>query len=242
MSNNPAPKSESRRLVEYAHSRLRNEIISNRIPANSSISQVKLADELGVSRTPLREALRLLQHEGLAKVEANKKVTIAQVDLEDLDALYAMRIQQESLAVFCAAESATDEDRATSKTHLEAMFAAIQHDDIDAWSSAHRNFHLTMAEGLHERFQSSIARHFDHGERYRHIYLNWADVNWSQSSKDHNDIYEAFFEGNAAQVAALVAEHYGRTANSVMNIIDESYVPRLVPAAITMALSLRFIR
>ncbi|MFP3395999.1 GntR family transcriptional regulator [Brevibacterium sp. H602] len=241
MTRDLAAPGESRRLVEYAHARLREGIITNRIPANSSISQVKLADELGVSRTPLREALRLLQHEGLAKVEANKRVTISQVDPADLDALYAMRIQQESLAVFHATKQVSDQDRHRSERDLEMMFQAIQDDDIDAWSVAHRRFHLSMAQGLHARYDTSISRHFDHAERYRHIYLTDSDVNWSQSSRDHSAIFESFSAGDAARVAEQVAEHYGRTATSVMRSIDPDYKPALVPSAINMALSLRFI-
>ena len=241
MSQGIAAPGENRRLVEYAYSRLRGEIISNRIPANSSISQVKLADELGVSRTPLREALRLLQHEGLARVEANKKVKISQVNPADLDALYALRIQQESMSVFHATRNASDEDRERSRLSLETMLGAIRSDDIDAWSKAHRDFHLSMAAGLHERFDISIARHFDHGERYRHIYLTGSEVNWLQSSKDHNDIYDAFSSGEAARAGELLAAHYARTAKSVMRSIDPDYVPSLVPTAITMALSLRFV-
>lgn len=232
---------ENRRLVEYAHSRLRADIISNRIPAHTSISQVKLADELGVSRTPLREALRMLQHEGLARVEANKRVTIADVNPEDLDSLYALRIQQESLAVFQHTRRAADDERQESRRNLEAMFSAIHADDIDAWNLAHRRFHMSMASGLHERFETSISRHFDHAERYRHIYLVGSDANWSQSSQDHNAICEAYVEGHAAWTAELLAKHYARTAKSVLHTIDPEFVPELVTSAVTMALSLRFI-
>ena len=62
---------EPRKLVSFAHRQLREAILSNAIPADSTISQVQLAKDLGVSRSPLREALRVLEHEGLATVEVN---------------------------------------------------------------------------------------------------------------------------------------------------------------------------
>ncbi|TSI14961.1 GntR family transcriptional regulator [Brevibacterium aurantiacum] len=202
---------------------------------------MKLAEELGVSRTPLREALRMLQHEGLARVEANKRVTIADVNPADLDALYALRIQQEALTIFQSTKHASNRQRDEARSNLEAMFTAIRDDNIDEWSSAHRRFHMSMAGGVHERFQTSISRHFDHAERYRHIYLVGSDVNWAQSSQDHSAICEAYVAGQAAWAAELLAEHYARTAKTVIQTIDPEFAPEMVASAVTMALSLRFV-
>ena len=231
---------EPRQLVSFAHRQLREAIISNAIPADSTISQVQLAKDLGVSRTPLREALRLLEHEGLATVEVNKKVTVANVSPEDLDALYALRIQQESLAIFTSVKKA-DKDRIDrAREHLEGMQNAIGDQDYERWAKHHRIFHMSLVDGVGHRFCKSIRQNFDHAERYRRIYLNDSDTNWNQSQIDHRSIFDALAEGNPASAAELLAGHYSHTAQGVLAAIDAGYTPGLMNAAVTMAISLRF--
>jgi DNA-binding GntR family transcriptional regulator len=231
---------EPRKLVSFAHRQLREAILSNAIPADSTISQVQLAKDLGVSRTPLREALRLLEHEGLATVEVNKKVTVANVSPEDLDALYALRIQQESLAIFTSVKKG-DRDRIDrSREHLEGMQKAIGDHDYERWAKHHRIFHMSLVDGAGHRFCKSIRQNFDHAERYRRIYLKDSDTNWNQSQIDHQSIFDALAAGNPASAAELLADHYSHTARGVLAAIDAGYTPGLMNAAVTMAISLRF--
>jgi DNA-binding GntR family transcriptional regulator len=231
---------EPRKLVSFAHRQLREAILTNAIPADSTISQVQLAKHLGVSRTPLREALRLLEHEGLATVEVNKKVTGANVSPEDLDALYALRIQQESLAIFKSVQKADQDRLDRSREHLEGMQSAIGDHDYVRWAKHHRIFHMSLVDGVSDRFCKSIRQNFDHAERYRRIYVSESDTNWNQSQVDHQSIFNALVEGNPAAAAELLASHYSHTAKGVLAAIDAGYTPELMNAAVTMAISLRF--
>ena len=231
---------EPRKLVSYAHRQLREAILTNAIPADSTISQVQLAKHLGVSRTPLREALRLLEHEGLATVEVNKKVTVANVSPEDLDALYALRIQQESLAIFTSVQKADQGRIDRSREHLEGMQQAVSDQDYAEWAHHHRVFHMSLVDGVGDRFCKSILQNFDHAERYRRIYLSESETNWNQSMVDHQSIFDALANGNPAAAAELLAGHYSHTAKGVLTAIDADYTPGLMNAAVTMAISLRF--
>src|ERR1700712_215458 len=89
----------SRDNIAAIHDELREAILSGAMPAGAVLSQVRLAEDFGVSRGPVREALRLLQREGLVEAELNRRVRIADVSVDDLEELYAMRIVNEALAV-----------------------------------------------------------------------------------------------------------------------------------------------
>ena len=89
----------ARRSVDVVHGALREAILEGGLEQGTILSQVQLAERYGVSRTPLREALRLLQGEGLIDALPNRRVQVASFSVDDLEQIYAMRITLESLAV-----------------------------------------------------------------------------------------------------------------------------------------------
>src|ERR671923_2666709 len=82
--------------VAAVHEQLRDAILRGEIPAGEATSQVTLARQLDVGRTPLREALRMLQREGLVISEPNRRVRVAELSSDDAEELYVMRIALEA--------------------------------------------------------------------------------------------------------------------------------------------------
>src|SRR5918998_502569 len=85
--------------VEDLFAELREQILSGELPEGAILSQVKLAERFGVNRTPLREALRMLQREGLIEAQYNRRVRVSRLSTADLEDLYAQRIVTEALGV-----------------------------------------------------------------------------------------------------------------------------------------------
>ena len=85
--------------TQHAYEELRRQILQGELAPGATFSQVQLSDQLGVSRTPLREAVRLLQMEGLLRAEPRRRVRVSPLSTEDFEDLYAIRIALESLAV-----------------------------------------------------------------------------------------------------------------------------------------------
>src|ERR1700732_3938430 len=85
--------------TRLAYDRVRLAILDGTLEPGRPISQVRLAGELQVSRTPLREALRLLEHEGLVESDFNRRVRAKPLTMPDLEALTAMRLTSEPLGV-----------------------------------------------------------------------------------------------------------------------------------------------
>ena len=85
--------------VEDLFADLREQILSGALPEGAVLSQVKLAERFGVNRTPLREALRMLQREGLIDAQYNRRVRVSRLSTADLEDLYAERIVTEALGI-----------------------------------------------------------------------------------------------------------------------------------------------
>src|SRR5438477_323578 len=107
--------------TEVVHDRLRESILKGEFDPRVPISQVQLAARLGVSRTPLREALRMLQREGLIDSEPNRRVRVAELSLADLEQPYASRVLLEALAVRLTVPAYTEADLAELKGALAGM-------------------------------------------------------------------------------------------------------------------------
>ncbi len=231
---------EPRKLVEYARDRLRDAILTNALPASASFSQVQLAREFGISRTPLREAVRLLEYEGLATVQFNKRVTVAAVSPADLDSLYAARITLEAMAIHAKVPTMSAECLAASRARLQRMDQAVQERDFAQWSVVHRDFHFGLTAGMGSRYDQQIQHYFDHAQRYRHLYVAHSSINWERSSAEHEALQAACEAGDRARAAHLLAEHYASTALGVLAELSPGHVPALINAARVMARSLVF--
>lgn len=236
-----ADATEPKELVEYARDRLRNAILTNRLRASDSLSQVQLAKEFGISRTPLREAVRLLEYEGLATAHFNRRVTVSAVSPQDLDCLYAMRITLESLAIHANVPRMDADFITASQARLAEMGDAANARDFERWSRIHREFHLQLVLGRGERMDRQIMQGFDHGERYRRLYLDESAYNWTKSMEEHVALHAACAMGDRAGAARLLTDHYVSTAIGVLAVIDRDYAPDLIAAAKVMARSLIFL-
>ena len=106
----------------HSHREVRRAILDGRLRPGQEISQLQLAERLGVSRTPLREALRILQNEGLVLAETWRRVGVAPVSADDVVHLYAMRIALELLAVRVSVPQLSASD-------LDGLAAAL--DELD---------------------------------------------------------------------------------------------------------------
>src|SRR4029077_12695324 len=146
---------------------LRSRILRGTLDQGSSISQVQLSRQLGVSRTPLREALRMLQRDGLVESEPNRRVKVSRMSLGELEQLYATRVVLESLGIRFSARKLTAEDyREISRSLVELERLAEGH-DFDAWEVADRSLHEHLHKYAGGRLNQLLRDLWDHTSRYR---------------------------------------------------------------------------
>jgi DNA-binding GntR family transcriptional regulator len=134
--------------TEVVHERLRRGILRGAFDPHQPISQVQLAKRLAVSRTPLREALRMLQRAGLVS-EPNRRVRVAALTVADLEELYAARVVVDALQARVAVRRLGAEGVAEMGRRLEVMAELAARHDLEAWDQHHGAFHdlLKLSEG-----------------------------------------------------------------------------------------------
>lgn len=210
--------------VSEVHERLRRAIIEGDLPAGSDVARVQLAKTFGIGETPLREALRMLQREGLVEARAHRRVRIAPVSVSDLEELYCLRIVNETFAMRLTVPTMTQETVANLEGDLAQMRHFAQLEDFDAWEKPHRLFHARLIGGGGRRASALCSQLSDHASRYRHLYVS-GQRGWEAAARDHRRIADACAAGAVDLAVCALADHYATTAMSVIESIQVDYVP-----------------
>jgi DNA-binding GntR family transcriptional regulator len=199
------------------------------------MSQVELAHMLAVSRTPLRGALRLLQHEGLIVSEANRRVQISGFSIDDIEQLYVMRVSLEVVAIRITVPVLRPEDHG----ELEGLMAQMDHfgdrGDFERLEVPHRAFHARLVSTAGARPMRLMEQLFDHAERYRRAYGALVPGAWPARHAEHRELLDAVEDRDTDGAARLLAAHYARTALRVMRAFDEERRPARLEVALAAA-------
>jgi len=213
--------------VEIVHEQLRRSILHGELKAGEAFSQVELAARYGVSRTPLREALRMLQREGLITSEPNRRVTVAPFSLPDLEQIYGLRITLEAAAVRASVPAMTPEDIADLQGQLARMDHFAAEADYDRWEVPHRAFHQGLVRHAGDRFAATLAELSDHGERYRRYYTVNEPKFGARGAKEHRAIFDAVRQRDIDTSAKTLVIHLAHTVFAVIDMVEPTYEPAL---------------
>ena len=208
----------ARQSAEYVHRRVRDAILDAELAPGETMSQVALADELGVSRTPLREALRMLQGEGLIEARPNRRVRVAPVSVADLEELYAVRVAVEAQALRLAVPRMSSEHIARLEGSIAEMAHFADQRDMRRWLVPHAEYHRQLTALAGGRFASLLSPLFDHSERYRRLHLGFGPSAWATA--DHREILDEVKRGDGQAAARLLAQHLSRVAFEVSEILE----------------------
>lgn len=227
----------ARMNTEWAHDRVREAILRGDMPAGAVVSQVELAEALGVSRTPLREALRLLQREGLIEGRVNQRLLVAPVSWTDLEQLYAMRVSLEATAVMLTVPRIAPPRVEVMRSELERFERAARAGDQEAASGHHRAFHMELIAGAGDRIVQVIGDLWDYSERYRRLFFASDSAPPSRlesAQREHAELVQAASRGEREVAAEVLARHLSSTALAIL--ADKA--PEHDPVAIRSALRL----
>lgn len=226
------PEVGGRRLALDVHARLRAMILSGELPPGSTLLQAGMARRLGVSRTPMREAFRLLQEEGLIDARPDQRARVSAVDPEDLDAVYGARIMLEALAVATTVRTIGEDDLDRMDDALRRMREHAGDERLDEWYAVHREFHRTATRAvgpyLH-RMMDSLA---EHSERYIRLAQLGVPGAWARAHQEHEALLTALRARDEAKARQVVARHLARTALSVMADVAPEHEPTATRSAL----------
>ncbi|MGY4708455.1 GntR family transcriptional regulator [Mycolicibacterium sp. CBM1] len=224
-----------------AYTIIRAAIINAELKPGAVVSQVQLAAHLDISRTPLREALRRLQSEGLLEGDFNRRLRVAPLSVTDLEQVAAMRIVLETLGVQASVPSLDETQLATAAAAFEQMDRAwtdTSGGSFQDFRVPHRIFHTTLFSGAGTRVRCQLEELWDHAERYRAFYRESAHdaaVLAHIAHDEHAAILASARNRDARGCAKLTAAHLARTALTTLAKLDPTHDPAIVRQATMLA-------
>lgn len=187
--------------------RLRRMIVEDALEPGSRINERELCDLFGVSRTPLREALKVLAREGYVRLTPNRGATVAALTARDLEEAFPVMGVLEALAGELAARNATDAQIAAILEHHTRMRAAFEGGDRPTYFALNEAIHLAIAEASGNATLDQMQRSLDGRVRRGRYQANISPARWRQAMDEHEEIAEAFSARDAPRLAEVLRRH-----------------------------------
>lgn len=207
---------------QFVLEQLRTRIVSGQLPPGQAVRQDAIAQQLGVSRVPLREALKTLEAEGQVVYQPHRGYSVAELALADLLEVYRMRELLEAEAITVAAGAYTESDL-TRITEAQAdVETAADSEDLVNMTAANRRFHFALLEpaGM-PRLLRVVRTLWDATDAYRAVYYNSGD-NRELVRREHTDIVAAARDGDADELARSLAVHRDHAVQALRGTIAET--------------------
>ncbi len=218
------------RSVERIHTDLRAAILTGDFHPGTVLSQVELARRFGVSRTPLREALRRLEAEGLIQSLQNQRARVATTDGESLDVLFTERILVEAMGVKVTVPALTEIDLNDVLAATAALRVALERADTGAQDRTRRVLHARYVARAGERLRAVIAEGFDRCERFRRFHTALP----SAAGTAYTAIAAACIARDADEASRRLAGLEVELARSVLQQVEPGYEPIAICTALAM--------
>jgi DNA-binding GntR family transcriptional regulator len=226
--------SDPRRMSIEVHAYLRELIISGALPPGTELKQLELARMLALSRTPLREAFRMLQEEGLISAEPNQRSRVLGFDPDELELLYAGRVTLECLGVRLTAGRMSQEEERSASAAKREMARANRAGDLGGFSVAHHRFHRLLIGRSGSAVLRTTASYAEQSERYVRAFQKQHADAFADRQREHAAILEAVRAAQPQRAVELMAHHLSSTALRVMEDIAPGRPASAVLAAIEL--------
>ncbi|MQA83741.1 MAG: FCD domain-containing protein [Streptosporangiales bacterium] len=204
---------------EFVLSELRQAILSGRLAPGEPIRQDALAEQLGVSRVPLREALKILEGEGQVTYRPHRGYFVTDLSLDDLLEVYRIRQLLEGEAARRAIDRLTEEDLERLAEAQREVDKAGAASDIMAMTTANRRFHFILLEAAGmPRLMRLIRILWDATDTYRAVYLG-DERNRQRVSREHDVIVSAVRSGDVELVVRVLDEHRNAAVEVLRQVV-----------------------
>lgn len=217
------PSVESKPIREIAYETLKHAIITGQIPAGSRIVETEYADKLHISRTPLREALRKLERDGLVEYVLRRGVVVRAFTIADVEEIYTIRNALEMLTLPAIIENATPEDIRSMRDKLHKMDAFIAKNDIEGVSPLARSFHdqLTSISGLN-RILRVIQSQDEYIRRFSAMSIA-RETRRKSAHEEHYKLVEYVEQRDLDNFEKLMRKHIERSKETCLAALAEAH-------------------
>jgi DNA-binding GntR family transcriptional regulator len=206
--------------TDQAYSALKQMILDNRLSPGTHLLELEVAKLLGVSRTPVREALVRLDQEGLIAIRARHGMRVLPISPEDMEEIYQILTALEA----AAAEIVASKPRAERGLDLlnraiRDMNKALDSDDLEKWAEADERFHKLLIElAGNKRLAALVNLHWEQAHRVRLITLRLRPKP-VLSMLDHQALVAAIEKGKASSARRIHREHRRRSGKMLIELL-----------------------
>jgi DNA-binding GntR family transcriptional regulator len=219
----------ARSTPDSVKDRLRSLILNRQLQPGERLVQDDLAEQLGVSRTPIREALHALAADGLVVLSRNKGASVAAFSLEDLKDLYSIRIPLEGYGAFLATQAVGREDVASLHALVEQMGRLFHAGSRWQLLVVNRQFYATFyAMAGRPRLYDLIMRHLDMAGLYRRMAFAMDDL-YGNTVEEHLELLGVVEQGAAEEAERLTRANLERTVATLVASWERGHVPYWSP-------------
>lgn len=206
-----------RPLREMVYEELKMQILTGAIIPGTRMMEVELAKEIGVSRTPIREAIRKLEKEGLVTIEPRRGAYASQISTEDMVDILEVRQNMEGLAAFFAASRMTPEQLEELKEVSELYNEAVKTGEMEEMIKHDTRFHRIIVESCNNKILVKMIEQLQELVlRFRYIYYD----NFKRAENmpdEHYEILHAIETGDADAARYAADVHIDRLKQLVIN-------------------------
>jgi phosphonate utilization transcriptional regulator len=198
---------QSSSLPMLVQEELERMILAGDLPAGSKLNEAAIADLLGVSRGPVREAFRALEESGLVRLEKNRGVFVRQIDVEEADQIYELRSVLDEFAGRRVAQTVTPEIVRELRARVDRMEKAAVKNDIDGYHRTNLEFHDRLVElAGNGKLLLTYRRLVNELNLFRRAALAQVGT-LLVSTREHREIVNRIAAGEAAAAGRALQEH-----------------------------------
>jgi DNA-binding GntR family transcriptional regulator len=208
--------------------KLRAAILDGRLPSGIALRQQELATLFGVSRMPVREALRQLEAQSLLRVETHKGAVVAPLINEDATDAYALRVLLESEALRQSIPLLTPDDIAMARSYIEQL---ENETDYAKMGTLNRLFHMTLySRASNRRLLKLVEEGLNEEERFLRFNLKYMGLG-KLSQHDHLELLQMAEAGAVESTVAALAHHLNRGVEAINNYLKSRPAEVAKPAS-----------
>ncbi|MFS2316811.1 GntR family transcriptional regulator [Maricaulis sp. D1M11] len=204
-------------IVDTLAQKLRDRILHNEIEAGTQLRQEALAEAFGVSRMPVREALRQLESEGLVIFHPHRGAVVSAMSVDEATELFDLRQLVEPHLFHHACLNATPEQIVQASKALAVVNEAYTNGERDSWGIANWTYHKALYAGAARPLTLELVENLNRKiDRYVRIQLSARPEALIQAKKDHEALYDCLSRGDADQGRSTMAAHIRFAAEDLL--------------------------
>jgi DNA-binding GntR family transcriptional regulator len=209
-----------RRTLHYdVLERLRQMIFDGELPAGSKVRENDLCERFGVSRTPMREALKVLANEGLVRLTPNRGAVISELTLQDLEDAFPVMGALEALAGELACLSITDQEIAEIRELQDRMVEHYENRELAPYFELNQEIHLRILQAARNKSLSAMAKSLGDRLRRARYMANMSTTRWAQALSEHSAILEALEKRDGKRLGELMKHHLAHKLDTVRIVL-----------------------